>query len=157
MKSRERQLLLEILLIIERYSSVEIESAARELKDSGVQSEIFALMQAVHHGNSAISGSHMAEAEQTFSKESLIENFVAQLQNARSSKSLQRTQGIARKLSISSTNENGQIVIKSIREKLQGMEEAEVRKFVRSYKTTGRPDEGYMGLAQYLIRSRKED
>lgn len=163
MTSKERQLLLEVLLLAERYSSQEITKVTRELASLFGDLGIMTLVQVAHQSKMGATNTFAPAVvtpapppEEVSGSKSLIDDFVRHLQTSKSSRSRRRIELVAEKLALPSSNKDTQELLGLIKTQLQAMSTDDALKFLRSYKTSNRPDENYLGLAQFLIRDRGE-
>ena len=158
MSTRARQLLLEILLLAERYSDREIDWAARELAQSPRGSEIGRLLH-VHVSREADRSGVLEEVriarndeDNEVTPKAVAASFVAQLGKAKSSRDKKRVEGIARRLRIVVDGKSLDEQIKAISMSLDNLDEGELKSFLGNYKMPSSADHGYVGLANYLIR-----
>jgi len=157
MTGRARELLLEVLLLSERYSEREIEWVRRKLSQYPNADHIGELLrpfQTAKHGEDREPARlKQDEGDPT----ELASAFLAQLASARSAREHRRVDGVAKRLAISALAKTHEELIEAIRRSLQKMPHDELLKFIRNYKISTGPDDSYVGLAQYLIRDRRND
>ena len=149
MSYKANQLVLEILLLRERYDARDLVAAAGMLRDRARDpflSEVAELL---------LSGNKRPESPKGTRKTrvSLIDQtnaFLNAIRNDMSPKS-KRLAAIAKRLGVSITSENRDRFSDIVAEKLEAMNEVERSNFLRPYKVTPGADQGYVNLASFLI------
>lgn len=151
MSSRVRELILELMLLRERFSARDISSAARVLvngKADPALREILELLEGVDE-RSRTQAVSQASPEDAISRR---DRFLRSIKR-QSKASDKRLLMIAKKLGISLSLGRREEMVNVITSKLSEMDEETLNKFLRPYKSEPSPDKNYLGLANYLIHN----
>ena len=145
MSEKSRQLVLEILLLREKYSERDIKSASNILLMDGRDSFLQEIMSTLDKISSAIKVTRQPVSPQK-KREMLINNLNKKTPSSR--KNLMR---IARVLGINSANDKSDL-LKDVIIRISDLTDDEVLSLSQPSRSSPQADEGYVGLANYLIK-----
>ncbi|HEY0031926.1 MAG TPA: hypothetical protein VGB81_01545 [Devosia sp.] len=153
MTDRTRQLLLELLLIRERYSSQEIQRLLSAVTEGMFDEEVKEVLQLLDR----IPKSRPARASRakpsSFNAQEAREKFLRIIRMPETSAETRRLKNVARRLGLDNARSNAELV-ERVRSEVNRLEEKELRAFLRPYRLDEAPDEGYIGLANFLMHNK---
>lgn len=155
MKSSARQLLLEVLLLRERYTNDDFDRVRSFLSSSSHERELEALSDLLVAFIPAKTDKRSTSPAYTTDPSNAKQRFLNSLKGRRSAASTKRMQTIVKRLGFSDKEKSQHLshddMLSRITEALDHMSEGELLSFLKPYKVTPPADEGYLGLANYIM------
>jgi hypothetical protein len=152
---RAKQLLLEVLLLSERYSDKDIAWVRNQLADNTQATQIMDLfVKPLQQSEIGASKRNVNDPIDLKSKKTAL---VESLLKSRSNHGLRRAENIAQRLNIKLSGQAHQELVREIDNKLSKMDDRQLSRFLRPYKTIAEVDDAYIGLANTLMRPSHED
>lgn len=156
MSERAKQLLLELLLLQAKYSPEELAAVERVL-DSAADRELLLPVINLLHKLEAPRPRKGELSRGKLSLGELKEQFVDSLKNRSRSRDVKGLKSIAYQLNIEQLSEDRNKAISQISHQLSRMNNEELEKFLRRTRRINRPDEGFVGLANYILRKDEDE
>lgn len=144
--SRPTELILELLLLRERYSLGELEKARMALKNASTDPFFRELAQVISEFTPVQRSRVKLEGLGTSEK---LDIFLRELKSGGSRK---RLDGVAKRLGLSDLRDKDRI--EQVTSALKRMSDQQLKEFLRPYKVGVETDQGYQGLASFLIHNR---
>ncbi|HEX8363680.1 MAG TPA: hypothetical protein VF603_00170 [Allosphingosinicella sp.] len=152
MTDRAQQLLLEVLLIQARYSPQEIGRLSRMLEEGSFSDEARHIMAAVERLAASGTKRRPAKPKHELDLEEAKKRFLAGLHGPKTSAEVRRLRAIAKRLRLDDTRPEGELV-QRVQSEINRMSDRELRGFLKPYRLQQSADEGYVGLANYLMHN----
>lgn len=155
MKSSARQLLLEVLLLRERYTNDDFDRVRGFLSGSNHERELAAVSELLVAFTPAEANKRSISPADTTDPSIAKQRFLISLKGRRSAASTKRMRAILKRLGFSDKEQSRNLshddMMSTITEALDRMSEGELSSFLKPYKVNPPADEGYLGLANYIM------
>lgn len=153
MSDRAKQLLLELLLIREKYSDQELRAVHDAVANGRFSAEVDLLMETLE-----LLARHRRPAKKPpvnrMEPQEEKALFLSGLKGRRSLAVEKRLTSVAKRLGISGSVRSGdRNLLLEIENRLNEMTEEELGKFLKPYRLRSPVDEGYVGLSNYLMHN----
>lgn len=154
MSARSKELLLEVLLLSVRYSAAEVAWVKKELSNYPAGSEFRDLLRSFRSGDQPrVRPAQTKQDTRTdISRVAPSDAFP----NPRSDRERRRLENVAKRLGLKLRGKTTDELAESVRGKLKELPPQEAELAIRGRGEGSRPDDGYIGLANFLIGSPTE-
>ncbi|WP_161914311.1 hypothetical protein [Methylosinus sp. C49] len=144
---------MELKLLQMRYTSEEFGAIQRALADDRIDPEIQQVLDLVRQLDMPRPRRNVARSvEPKVDLKSAKKNFVSSLSNG----SVRRLQAIARRIGIEAVPADKAKLVSQINSKLDSLPENELKSFLIRSRAFHGPDEGFLGLANYILHRNNE-
>ncbi len=155
MKSGARQLLLEVLLLRERYTNDDFDRVSKFLSGSRNERELLALSELLVAFTPTKADKPSTSPTDATDPSTAKQRFLTSLKGRRSAASSKRMRAILKRLGLPEKEQSRYLsdedMLSRITELLDRMSDDQLSAFLKPYKVNPPADEGYLGLANYIM------